>query len=349
MQRIYILVDYKNYFGSKYNAVPYRSGMNKELILNYFQEYGFESQFLNYTRINFREINLKNQFILYTSSEDKGDFYKSYLEDICYGLALQGAYLIPKFVFLRAHNNKIFMEILRDLFESPAIKNIQSQHFGTLEELKRSNLSNNHKTIIKSATGSMGRGVSSGINKNEIIKEASKLSRTRFILNDWRDYIRSIRHKGYIRNSKNRQKFILQNFISGLINDWKILIFDLRYYVLYRGSRKNDFRASGSGNFNFEENVPSQVLDYAEKIYHDFNVPNLSLDIAFDGNHCYLFEFQALFFGTTTIEKSPFYFIKEKKMWKIIKNKSELEKEYVKSIVNFIKDEKYKKNLKLDL
>ena len=39
--------------------------------------------------------------------------------------------------------------------------------------------------------------------------------------------------------------------------------------------------------------MPKEVLNYAEKIYNDLNVPNLSLDIAFDGNECYLFEFQA--------------------------------------------------------
>ena len=37
MNKIYILTDYKNIFGSKHNATPYRSGMNKKLLKKYFQ------------------------------------------------------------------------------------------------------------------------------------------------------------------------------------------------------------------------------------------------------------------------------------------------------------------------
>ena len=49
--------------------------MDKDLLKKYFQEYGYEANFINYSEINFRKGYLKNQFILYTSSEDKGDLY----------------------------------------------------------------------------------------------------------------------------------------------------------------------------------------------------------------------------------------------------------------------------------
>ena len=46
-----------------------------------------------------------------------------------------------------------------------------------------------------------------------------------------------------------------------------------------------------------------------------------------------------VYFGTTTIEKSPFYFTKKNSKWILHDDKSELEKTYVDSIVKYI--EKY--------
>ena len=119
-------------------------------------------------------------------------------------------------------------------------------------------------------------------------------------------------------------------------NDWKILIFGDRYYILYRGVRKNDFRASGSGKFYFNRELPRGILDYAENIFRKFNVPNLAIDVGYNDDKFYLIEFQMIYFGTTTIEKSPFYYTKEHSKWGLHDEKSELEKTYVYSIVKYI-------------
>jgi len=50
----------------------------------------------------------------------------------------------------------------------------------------------------------------------------------------------------------HRSKFIVQEFIPDLSNDWKVLVFWDKYYVLRRKNRPNDFRASGSGLFSFD-------------------------------------------------------------------------------------------------
>ena len=62
------------------------------------------------------------------------------------------------------------------------------------------------------------------------------------IFNELWDWGRSFKHKAYIRDSKYRKKFIVQNFIEDLSNDWKILVFGKKYYILCRETRKNDFR-----------------------------------------------------------------------------------------------------------
>jgi len=69
-----------------------------------------------------------------------------------------------------------------------------------------------------------------------------------------------------------------------------------------------------------------------------FNVPIISLDIGFDGKDFHLIEFQFLHFGTTTIEKAPFYFQKNKNIWEPIDGKSDLEKVYVDSVCDFIEN-----------
>jgi|LFRM01.1.fsa_nt_gb glutathione synthase/RimK-type ligase-like ATP-grasp enzyme len=336
MNKIYILTDYKNIFGSKHYATRYRSGMDKKLLEKYFKENGYETIFIKFADINFRKMNFKDQYIIYTSSEDLKGHYKSYIEDIIYGLHLQRTKLIPEYKYLKAHNNKVFMEILRDLTFNDDSGSIHSNYFGTVEELKNNLNKISFPAVIKSATGAMSRGVYLSKNKKELVKTVKKISRSRDLLAELWDYGRSLKHKGYIKESKYRNKFIVQNFIPNLKNDWKILIYGDRYYILYRGVRDNDFRASGSGKFIFTDDIPNGILDYAKQIFDILNVPNLSIDIAFDGNKFYLLEFQAIYYGTTTIEKSSFYFKNINNSWEIIKEKPILEKIYVESILNFI-------------
>ena len=146
MQNIYLLSDYKGVFGSKHSAFPYRSGMDRELLRKYFEDKGYTAKFLSFCDVDPANTSFKGQYVLYTSSEDKDYHYKSYIEDICYALQLQGAIVIPEYKYLRANNNKVFMELLRDLCDLQVIKNLKARHFGTLEELKDTitNISKGH-------------------------------------------------------------------------------------------------------------------------------------------------------------------------------------------------------------
>ena len=63
MNKIYILLDYKNRIGSKQRDVPYRSGMDKTLITNYFKQNGYETCYINYPDIRFRSKIYKNKFM----------------------------------------------------------------------------------------------------------------------------------------------------------------------------------------------------------------------------------------------------------------------------------------------
>lgn len=334
MQKIILLTDYLNRFGSKHNDMPYRSGFDKTLMKKYFNDYGYEPVFKSFASIDFSQENYRDELILYTSSEDVGYHYKSFIEDIVLGLELQGAKVIPRFKYLRANNNKVFMEILRDqIIGSSGLK---AKYYGTFEELEN-DIDNIHcPAVIKKAQGATGAGVFLAQSKKELLTIAKKITRTRNLHYELWDYGRSIKHKGYIRESRYREKFIVQDFIPNLENDWKVLIYDDKYYALYRANRKNDFRASGSGFFKFEKYPPLKILDFSEKIIRSFDLPNISIDIGINDTSLFLLEFQAIYFGTYTLEASEFYFIKNGNNWERKDEKSIIEKEYVNSICKFI-------------
>jgi len=340
---INILVDYKGYFGSKQRSLVYRSGMDLDLISKNFNKYGYETKINKYSEIDFQKNNYKDSLFIYTSQEDLGQHYKSYIEDVVLGLELQGAVLIPTYKFLKSHDNKVFMEIVRNGSNFNLIKNIKSYHFGSLEDLQNSSINFEFPVVIKNYAGAMSKGVFLANSKTELYKIAQKASRSKHYFSEFKDSLRPLRHKGYIKEAKYRNKFIVQQFIPNLKNDWKVLIYGDKYYILYRGVRKNDFRASGSGKFIFDNDnlIPDGLFDFAENVFNFFNVPNASFDVCYDGNNFYLTEFQFVYFGTTTLEKNNCFYVKDNdNKWVKKIEPSELEKVYVDSIINYLNKNK---------
>lgn len=313
--------------------------MDLKLITSYFEKFGYETKIYNFSQIDFRKNNYKNCLFIYTSQEDLGQHYKSYIEDVVLGLELQGAILIPSYNLLKAHDNKVFMEIIRNGLNNNLVNNIKSYHFGSLEELKNSSINFDYPVVIKKYAGSMSKGVFLANSEDDLHKKARKVCRSVHFFSDFKDLLRPIRHNGYIEESRFRNKFIVQQFIPNLKNDWKVLIYGNRFYILYRGVRDNDFRASGSGKFIFDNDnlIPDGLFNFAEKAFNSFNVPNASFDICYDGSNYYLTEFQFIYFGTTTLEKNNCYYIKDNNnKWVKIIEQIELEKVYVDSIINYL-------------
>lgn len=339
MKEIILLTDYKGFFGSKQKSDIYRGGMDIPKLINLFQLQGYSVKALNFCHLNLQEVLQTQPIIIYTSAEDKNGIYKSFIEDIIYSLEEHNVMVLPRYSYLKAHNNKVFMELLRGMSDYGLIKTIHSHLFGSLEELELNLSLINYPVVIKSSSGAMSRGVAKAKNAKELIKIARKISTSQNLFHDIKELLRSIKYrKNYIRESFHRNKFIVQNFISGLNNDWKVLVYNNKCFVLYRSNRKNDFRASGSGKFEFRKDLPDGLLDFALSIRDYFTVPQISLDIGYDGKNFHLIEFQFLHFGTTTIEKSMFYFEKIGEKWNCINGKSDLEEVYVQSIVGFIKE-----------
>jgi len=340
MKKIYLLTNYRGAFGNKYKAAFYASGMDKIMLTDNFKKEGFKTVFLSPSEIDFRDNKLKNSTILYTTTEDNKEYYKLFIEDIVLGLECVGAKVIPGYIHLKSHHNKVFMEILRDIQGFEALNNIETQKFGTLEEFKKHFEKTEKNVVVKKASGASSMGVFLAKGHKDLLKKVKKASKTYHPLMDIKEELRKLKHKNYIPVSRHRNKFIVQNFIPNLTNDWKVLIYLDKYYIFERPVRANDFRASGSGKNRYlygeKANIPEGIFDYAKSIYDKFNIPMLSLDIAFANNQFYTLEFQFTGFGTVGQQLSDNYYSLENGEWKPIYEKIDLEKVYVDSVVGFL-------------
>jgi|LAHU01.1.fsa_nt_gb glutathione synthase/RimK-type ligase-like ATP-grasp enzyme len=347
MKEIYLLTDYKNRFGSKHDDQPYRSGMDHQLLRNALMDEGYLAKFISINSVNLRDEDWKERIVLYTSAEDKGLVYKQYIEDIVFSLELAGARVIPSFKYLRAHNNKVFMELLRDLLPSEQRGNLVSFHFGTAEELTAHIDRIDFPVVVKGHSGAMGRNVFLAHTQPELkrlirCKIASKTT-IRFRL---KEILRQYKHQGYIRESFFRGRFIIQTFIPGLKNDWKVYFFGDRAYVFSRPVFKSrEFRASGGGYDNYRyglaAKMPDGLLEFGWGIFRTLDIPFVSMDLAWDGGKFYLLEFQCLYFGTAGILKrySGEVFMREYGFWRAIGNEGVVERTFARGVSWYLRQQ----------
>ena len=333
-QKIFILVDYRNTFYSSVKEVAGSMEVAKVKML--FEKHGYDVEIERFSDVNFRSEKYSGSFVIYQSSEDPDLRYKDYIEDVLLGLELSGAVLIPDFHKFRAHHNKVFMEILRDVGGCNLIQNITSKKYGTLDELREHGNNVILPAVVKQGAGSRSRGIGLGNSLDEAFNFAKKISRSFSLINFYR-FIGGIwSGKGYKPISNFRNKFVVQNFVDGLSFDYKILVYMDKFYVLERQNRKGDFRASGSGKLSFPEELPDGLLDYVENIFTFFNTPFGSFDVAVKDREFYLLEFQFLSFGQYALEKSTFFFKKSDSRWDIVREVSDLEENFVRSIHIYI-------------
>lgn len=313
--------------------------MDIKRLKSQFAKRGYAVEDKHFSDIDFRSENYKGQYVLYQSSEDPDLRYKDYIEDVLLGLSIQGAKLIPNFELFRAHHNKVFMEILRDLNNEKTIKNIQSKSFGTAEEYSSSAAFKKAPVVIKPSAGARSTSVKLIDSTRKRASYPKKVARSMSAENIRHAVKNFVKGKGFVPTSNYRKKFTVQPFIPGLEGDYKVLIYNDKYYVRYRTNRPNDFRASGSGIKEYPETLPNGLLDYAHKVFRAFSSPYASLDIAEKDGQFFLLEFQFISFGQRTLEESKDFFRKEKEKWKRVAEKPDLEREIAQSVASFIKSQ----------
>lgn len=329
---IYLLIDYREMFYSSTREVA--GSMDVRKLKTLFEHQGYKVYVKRFSDVNFYSDEYRGAFILYQSSEDPDLRYKEYIEDVLLGLELLGAYLVPRFQLFRAHHNKVFMEILRDLSHNINVQSTRSRVYGTAEDLM---LNIEYPAVIKPSAGSQSNGVQLAKTPQELISAARRIARSFSTMNArWR-IASFFSGKGFKTISQHRSKFIVQDYIDGLDGDYKVLVYADRYYVLRRNNRANDFRASGSGLLSYPNETPSAVLTYAESVFRYFNTPFASFDIATKDEKLFLLEFQFLSFGQYALEHSNHYYIYRNGMWQRVDTSSDLEDTFTYAVHVYLK------------
>ncbi|MEI8122196.1 MAG: hypothetical protein WCI20_09090 [bacterium] len=305
---IILLTDYRGAFWSSLKNRWGLCSLDIEALRQAFGRMGYQLQVLPFAEVSLRGRKFRDQPVLYHSSEDKGSHYKDYLEDVLLGIQLQGGRLIPPFHCFRAHHNKVFMEILRDLSNDPVMMRPQSRVWGTLEDFQACECS--YPAVFKKAWGAGSSGVQLAHGREEGLRIAARFSRSASVMDVIKEHIKRWRRRkmGYVPYSMHRQKFLVQEFIPGLQGDFKVLVYWDRYYVVSRNNRPGDFRASGSGLLTWPEDPPGGLLEYAQRVFNHFRVPMISLDIAMTDDGPVLIEFQFVCFGPASLELSNWFF-----------------------------------------
>ncbi len=270
-----------------------------------------------------------NDVVIYTSCDNK--VIREYIKDVMY-LVSQKCTIIPSYDLLMAHENKGFQELYR-----------QDKKFGDIDgmyHIDHELLPSEFPYVYKSVTGAGSSGVHLVRNpseRNKIISRKEKQNIKRKIINLARSRkLNAKQYDIYKYNKKSFKSYVVQSFVEGLKFDYKVLVFWDKFYVLKRNIKDDDFRASGSGLFEFDK--PSdELLDYAKSIFKKLNTPYASLDIAVSDSGCKLIEFQALNFGPYTLINAPGYYQQINELWSFFEGKSLLENEFSNSLAGFIR------------
>lgn len=335
--KILILVDYRGQFWLKSNFKEENFDIN--LLKDSLKQFGYEVTVATFSDLDFFTQDYQDTFVIYQSSEDPDSFYKSYIEDCLLSLELKGAILIPNFILFRAHNNKVFMEMLRDVKKESVLHMPRAKYFGTYESYRQYFTNFTETKVFKMSEGAQSKTVFLLKEKKDFTSKVFKHTRSfnfyYWLVDKIKPFLKK-KYPNYIQKSHNRKKFILQDFIPGLNEDYKVLVFDRDYFVLKRSVRENDFRASGSGLLNFTKDLPEGILEYSKNCFDAFEAPFISLDIAVKEGVFYLIEFQFVHFGNYTLEHSSFHYHFEDGKWNLIEEKVILEEKFAESIHNFI-------------
>jgi len=334
MKEIILLVDYRGTFYSSIKNALSLCSMNIAKLIKNFADQGIKANVLRFSDIDFRK-DWAGKAILYQSAEDYELRYRSYIEDMILGLSLAGARLLPSFPFLRAHHNKVFMEILRQTSRIAEANTLDTQMFGTFEDFAKVG-SLNYPIVLKPGSGAGSTGVQLVKNGKQAKKSAKSVSWSGDYLWMTKEIIKRLIRKNYHPYSLYRRKFIIQEFIPNLAYDYKVLVYGNRVFVVRREVRTNDFRASGSGKLNWPEEVSEQLLNFAWRLFEAFDVPHASFDIAETGYAYHLIEAQFVDFGPATLERSKHHWVHKATGWEQCHGPAELEHAFVEGVVRYM-------------
>lgn len=323
-------------------------GLDYQLIKSELeQKYQANVQIIHFENLKDLLSKIPEKTVLFYSSIYNPNYLK-FIQDMVLYISLKrpDIVLIPNQHQLNSLENKGYQELYKDLL---CIEKVAGKYYGDIDEvLKAQDLE--FPFVLKKLSGALSSGVQLIKNRKELeefsnsAKKKSLKETAAFHLNKRNSFkkdsnlapVERLLESNFEDFFSKRIPVVIQEFVPGLECDFKVLIFGDKYFVVKRGIRENDFRASGSGKLKWEI-PPTQVLDYAKELKELFNVPFISLDIGIDkNNQCFLFEFQGTAFGPATLTAGDKYFYFASDEWKLKDGKFNLEEEYAYAINHFI-------------
>lgn len=310
-----VLLHHNFYFGQ---SLPTYKGMDMDAISKELVILGFDVEMLSYQELALAEV--KNDCIYLSGSHQNTDV-KSYIDDILSVAFARKDNLVPSLELIKCHENKGVQGLLS---KKLGLNYINQEYF--VEVTPTSS-----RTVIKRISGAGSAGVSLVDSEPEVVRFLNRtiLGEMRFkrLLYILRAFFRLKFSKWKFKNEyweyyRPRARHIKQRFVEGLKGDYKVLVFDRKVFVLRRLNREGDFRASGSGNFEFVE--PNQeLLEFSLSFREQLNSPYVSLDLidTSDGWSC--IEFQCVHFGPYTQIEAPFYWEKDSFLNKWVKKEND--------------------------
>lgn len=298
-----VLVDYKGEFFPRHKREV--RGTDLLSLSQELAKQGITLEVLPFAELDLRSRSFQGVPVFYQSSQDPDLHYKGYIEDLLWGLELQGARLIPGLPFMRAHHNKVMMEILRDLCPIEEVRSLRSRVFGTYEDFLGAAHGLSYPLVLKISDGDSARGVEMVKDPREASRVARRLMRSAHPRDVWDNARRWAKNVSIKPHSLHRRKLIAQPFIPGLDHDYKVVWMGSRVFLETRSTRPNDFRASGSGMRDFPEHAPARILELVDRVGLASGSAYASIDLMMQGGQVHVGEMQFLRFGTTPVVLAP--------------------------------------------
>jgi len=336
VKKIYLLIDNGHYFGHHliYDKV------NVNFVVNYFYKKNIDVKVLNLKDITNNVLKLEDSIVFTVSSQKP--YHKFFLNDINEYLTLKGNILIPSNNMIKAHENKGFQELYKNIIGIKSLNSIYCNY----DTISYENISQKFKypLVLKKLDGSGSKGVQLIYNEHELKESINKkvydfkYRSARYVYEKLKNiFTNSTSEK--LKYYSEYNNYIIQEFVPNLEFDYKVLIFGEKYYVLKRNIKKGDFRASGSGNFEFVD-IENDLLNYANDLFNKFNEPFISFDICFDGDKYYLIEYQGIHFGPYTQLFADGYYYKVGNSWKFLNKRIQLDEVLASSLYLFMQNNK---------
>ncbi len=341
-QKIFFISSNNGFFGQ--TRKPWVS-MDSAKIQTILTESGFEVIMLTHHKAANYLQNIKDSIIFYNFSQKENIRY--YLLDLVRYLDDGTNLLIPSYDLLKCHENKGYQELFK---KKTGIEGLSAVYLSGINDIDEYNLS--FPLVFKTLDGSNAKGVKLVKTQKELedlLKKQTKISLGNKLDILRRRYFRKSKHyKVYpdYSNKKDLQEwipyitkeknFILQEYIPNLSFDYRVLALNENYYVMKRHANKGDFRASGTKKFDFDFELPKELLDFAFSIKSKFDTPFLSMDICQSDGAFHLLEFQALHFGINVYMQSKKYFKRSNGVWNEHNFTPDIESDIAKALISFI-------------